>query len=775
MCPIETLNIATMPYRVAVRAMCEFTAKEGDLDLRFTPSPSAQEGIAGHKVVTGRRMAGYESEISLHGQFQNLQVRGRADGYDPDANRLEEIKTHRGALHEMPANHRQLHWAQAKIYGWLLCQLRSLSQLNVALVYFDVTSQEETRLDAAYTAAELEAFFVLQCERFLHWATHELVHRVARNLALTALTFPHTAFRIEQRLLAEAVYRSAVGAYPLMAQAPTGIGKTIGTIFPVLKAMPGQAIDKIYFLTAKTSGQQAALHVLEQLGEQSTKLPLRIIEITARDKSCEHPGKACNGDSCPLAQGFYDRLPLARKQALQPSTTQQPVAAHLLTRQHVRSIALTHTICPYYLTQELTRWADVVIADYNYYFDASAMLFALAIANDWKIHVLVDEAHNLVERGRSMYSACLSQKALQNVTAHVPTSLVAPFALLERRWQELAVTPGTPYTVLPTIAAPFRAALQGLQSATTEFFAEDPHSGNHALLEFYFDALRFSRLADTFDLHSLFDASTVQTAETENQSDQLLHIRNIVPASFLKPRLSAAHSVTLFSATLNPQQFYRDALGVPERTAWIDVPSPFVAAQLSVQIIKKISTRFAHRMQSLRPIVDLMASQFSNKPGNYLAFFSSFDYLIQVSNLFAQQHPDIPIWKQLPNMDDGAKSAFLARFIASKTGIGFAVLGGAFSEGIDLPGDRLIGAFIATLGLPQFNPVNEQIMQRMEATFAAGYDYTYLYPGIRKVVQAAGRVIRTTADQGVVYLIDDRFARANVRALLPSWWEIEQH
>ncbi len=248
----------------------------------------------------------------------------------------------------------------------------------------------------------------------------------------------------------------------------------------------------------------------------------------------------------------------------------------------------------------------------------------------------------------------------------------------------------------------------------------------------------------------------------------------MVPAPFLKPRLAAAQATALFSATLNPRHFYTDMLGLDETTAWVDVESPFDAGQLAVQVVSHISTRYRQREQSAAPIADLMARQYARQPGNYLAFFSSFDYLRQVAALLAERHPEIPFWEQSRGMEEGARNAFLSRFTVDSCGIGFAVLGGAFGEGIDLPGRRLIGAFIATLGLPQINPVNEQMRERMQQTFGAGYDYTYLYPGLQKVVQAAGRVIRTRDDRGVVYLIDDRYVRGEVRRLLPEWWDVKR-
>ncbi|MDR3388589.1 MAG: DEAD/DEAH box helicase, partial [Rudaea sp.] len=373
-----------MTYTVAVRAMCEFTARRGDLDLRFTPAPTSLEGMAGHVTVAGRRGGRYETEITLTGTHRGLTVRGRADGYDPVSNRLEEVKTHRGALERMPANHRALHWAQALVYGHLLCRARGLAELTVALVYFDIGSQKETLLTETHSARELEIFFVEQCERFLDWAVQEEAHRAARNAALSALQFPHGQFRSGQRELAVSVYRAARDGKPLMAQAPTGIGKTLATIFPLLKACASDQIDRVFFLTAKTPGRALALDAVETLHQSAepsaARLPLRTLELVARDKACEHPDKACNGESCPLACGFYDRLDSARSAAF---------AGPRLDRASVREAAREHDVCPYYLAQELARWSDVVVGDYNYYYDSSAMLYALTQINQWRVGVLV--------------------------------------------------------------------------------------------------------------------------------------------------------------------------------------------------------------------------------------------------------------------------------------------------------------------------------------------------------------------------------------------------
>ncbi len=752
-----------MKYAVAVRALTEFTAKQGDLDLRFTPSPSAQEGIAGHAAVTARRPAGYQTEISLSGEYKHLLVRGRADGYDPDRNQLEEIKTFRGELDRMPANHRHLHWAQVKVYGWLMCRKLELQEVRLALVYYDVGSGKETVLSEMHSAAALQQYFEEQCERFLAWSEQELAHRAARDAALSSLRFPHTEFRSGQRELAESVYRAAAGKRTLLAEAPTGIGKTIGTIFPLLKACPGQQLDKIFFLAAKTSGRRLAFDALSQTGAGKPALPLRVLELVARDKACEHPDKACHGESCPLAQGFYDRLPLARQAALNDLRF-----GRVLDKEALRTAALEHNICPYYLSQDLARWCDVVVGDYNYYFDLGAMLHGLTIANEWRVGVLVDEAHNLVERARKMYTAEMDQGKLRALRRTGPAPLKKSFDRLQRSWNELNKAQDADYRVYDEVPAKFAGALLQSIGEITEYMTDNPTAVDGGLQEFYFDALHFSRLVELFDTHSLFDVTTRGTR------DSVLCIRNLVPAGFLEPRFAAAHTTTLFSATLRPVDFYTDMLGLPEDTVCIEVASPFDAAQLRVKIARHISTRYQDRDASLDPIAELIASQYDARPGNYLAFFSSFDYLQKAAQRFAARFPHIPLWEQSRGMAESERDAFLARFTPEGRGIGFAVLGGSFGEGIDLPGERLVGAFIATLGLPQLNPVNEHIMQRMQALFGAGYDYTYLYPGLQKVVQAAGRVIRTQSDRGVVHLIDDRFARANVMRLLPGWWKVER-
>ncbi len=764
-----------MNYTIPVRALCEFAARRGDLDLRFTPVPTAQQGMEGHAIVRARRKDNYEKEVSLSETIalgdsgHALIVRGRADGYDPQLRQLEEIKTYRGALEAMPDNHRALHWAQARVYGHLLCRQRGLDRLRVALVYYHIDERTETMFTEEHSAATLCAAFTRLCEQFSDWAISETRHRDSRNHVLSALDFPYPALRDGQRKLAETVYKATLQGRCLLAQAPTGIGKTLGTLFPMLKAAPRSELDKIYFLTAKTSGRRMALDSLTQLLADRPPSVLRVLELGAREKVCEHPDKACHGASCPLARGFYDKLPGARRQAVDHGW---------LAHAALRDIALAHEICPYWLGHELTQWADVIVGDYNYYFDTTAMLRGLASSRQWRIGLLVDEAHNLLERARDMYSAALSTQTLHAAQRTAPAGVKQSLASLLRACGNALRDQEQDYQAYPEIPAKLHGALLKTSAVLADHVNQQPPQDNDAsMLQLHFDLLHFLALADSFDTHSVFDVTMSQRSQkapspAARSVDTVMTVRNVVPAPFLQPSLALSHCAALFSATLAPWDFYRDTLGLPQDTAWIDVETPFKSSQLEVKIARGISTRYRDREHSVESIVRLMRDQYDSQPGNYLSYFSSFSYLDQVATHFITCFPDIPVWTQSRGMHEADRNRFLQRFTPSGRGIGFAVLGGAFAEGIDLPGERLIGAFISTLGLPQFNDINEQIKLRMTQAFGAqrGYEYAYLYPGLQKVVQAAGRVIRGDSDRGVVHLIDDRYAQARIRALLPRWW-----
>lgn len=746
---------ATDLPRVGVRALCAFAARAGDLDHRFTPAPSALAGIEGHAAVTARRGPHYQRERPLAAACAGLWLQGRADGYDPQAGRVEEIKTHRGDAALIADNQRALHWAQARLYGWLLCEAESLQGIEVALVYFDIDSGRETLQVRRCTRTELAAEAEALCLRYRAWALQEQAHRRARNAALLGLPFPFDGYRQGQRDLTEAVFRAQRAGRHLLAQAPTGIGKTAAALFGALRAMPLADSDQLLVLTPKGTTRAVALDGVRQLGAR----PLRVLERMAREKACEHPDKACHGESCPLARGFYDRLAGARAAAVQVG---------LLDRDALRTVALAHAVCPYYLSQEMQRWADVVVGDVNHWFDLHAQAWAMAQAEGWRVQLLLDEAHNLLERARQMHSAELEPQAFAARRAQAPRALTASFNTVHRAWGELARDWAGGTTLADELPAAFVAVLRRHVSALGDFMAQHAEAGL-PLQPWLFDALHFLRVADRFGTHSVFERSAAAPARRGRPRPRLA-LRCLLPAELLRPRWDAAHAATLFSATLAPMDHAQRLLGLDERTARIDVPSPFSAAQLRVRIAHGLSTRWADRARTLPRLVDELLAHWRATPGNHLAFFSSFDYLEQALAAFQAAAPEVPVWAQSRAMDETARAAFLARFVPGGQGLGFAVLGGVFAEGIDLPGDRLVGVSVATLGLPPPEPLTEALRERLERTGGAGWADAYLVPGLHKVVQAAGRLIRTPEDRGALLLLDRRFAESEVRALLPAWW-----
>ncbi len=658
---------------------------------------------------------------------------------------------------------------------------RKIESIELCLVYIDYFSLKETLLCEDFSASELLLFATDLATKYELWHTQQQAHREQRDGYLLQLKFPFEQFRPGQGDMARAIFAAGTRStlsnpvdYPnqVLIQAPTGIGKTLASLFGSLRAMPVAHLDKLFYLTPKNSGKALAWHGLEKiLGseplEQKTlpeskppwpKPPLRVLELIAKDKACEYPENECHPLSCPLAAGFYDRLAPAREQAAQQGWLNQAA---------VREVALAHQICPYYLSQEMVRWVDVVIGDYNYYCDSSAMLFGLSAGLDWQVAVLLDEAHNVLERSRAMYSAQLEQATIKLLRKQAPRSLRNSFVTLDRAWTNTFDAQQQPYAVIDELPRSLLESMNKLVRKVMDYFVQYPAEQLPLLKDFMFKAMQLIALAENADKHSLIDITRSAHAESI-----VLSIRNIIPATQLAPRWNYAKLTVLFSATLTPMQAVVPILGLRETTLQLDIPAPFSADQLKVSVAKNLSTKFSHRQQSLSELARIMAAQYRAQPGNYMAFFSSYSYMQNAYQAVVEQFPDIPVCLQFSGMNDIEQQRYLAQFTEDSKQIGFAVLGGSFSEGVDLPGRRLIGAFIATLGMPQINDVNDQFKLRMDQLLGEGFDRQYLYPGLQKVVQAAGRVIRTLEDRGSIWLLDERYAKANVRALLPNWWNV---
>lgn len=762
--------------KVAIRTLCDFAARSGDLDHRYTPAPTADEGIEGHKRVTQRRGQIYKAEYAVSGECQGLDLRGRADGFDSAELLVEEIKTHRGDLSRLNPGKRALHMSQLETYGALICKTLGLSALKLRLTYYDIDNDTETRIDRSEFADTLWRKLEQRCVSYAAWAAQEEAHRARRNNALLELNFPFAGFRSGQRQLAEAVYKTVRNSRRALIEAPTGSGKTLGNLFPALMAMAADNSDRIYFLTSRNTGREAALSALNLIfAKQQKATELRVLVHCSKEDACEHPDRACNGDSCPLASGFYDRLPEAREEAVIFATAESPEYGNILTPQQVREVALKHQLCPYYLSQELTRWCDLVIADINYYFDQHALLHALQQQENWRVTLLIDEAHNLIDRARNMYSGQLSRALLKQVRKTCPPALKSSLENLNRAWQKLL----KPYRerllekevmLLEEVPSELNHALQHTISKISDYLADQ--GGDRDLQDLLFECIAFLNLVEAFDSHSICRLSITGTKNNQRSAmtKAQLGIQNLIPAPFLRPRFENSEAAVLFSATLKPFHFYRDLLGLPVDCLELQVNSPFEASQLEVRIAAGISTKLEDRARSVAPVVERIYRQFRLKPANYLVYVSSFAYLKALDEGFGNFAPDLPMITQEPRMDTRTRQSFVDQFQESGRKIGLAVLGGAFAEGIDLPGTRLEGVFILTLGLPPHDEIHEVLRQRLDTLFGNGYNYAYLYPGMRKVVQAAGRVIRTPEDTGLIELIDQRFNTARTKALLPTWW-----
>ena len=738
--------------RIAIRTLCEFAARSGDIDLRYTPAPTAAEGIEGHLRLQRKRPSSYSPEFPLEVQIQGLLLRGRADGVDLSQRLIEEIKTHRGDLERQSEGQRALHWAQLRAYGAILCMQQAWESVNLRLTYLEITRDDTSEFEECVPADQLIAELTTLVERYRSWHKLKQDARLKRNQQLRTLSFPYPEFRTGQRDLAESVFKAVRTERQLLLEAPTGSGKTLGTLFPALRAMPESDTDALLYLTTRNTARAVGLEGINQLRE-SNDLALRVVELCSKEAGCIEPEKLCQGQSCPLAKGFFDKLPAARLDAFARSAQNLDVDA-------LRAIAAEHEICPYFFGQEMARWADVVVADINQYLAPTALLHAYLQQDEWRAVALVDESHNLVSRCRDLYSIELQQAQFKFETQRV--KLKRALEGVQRAWQ--AACKGLDSSVQFDEYPPEKLeyALQNLCTEVSEVLAEQPDQ--LALQQMLFSASAYLKLNESFGEHSV-----VRRSKPHRGAAQLA-ILNLDPSIFLADRWAKLVSVTLFSATLKPFDYYQQLLGLDEQCARGSLPSPFLPEQLSVKLCSRIDTRYQVRQASVHPIAELVIEQFRKRPGNHLLFASSFGYLQQIADAVAVKAPEIELHTQTSGMRQTERQAFLERFTPTSQLLGMAVLGGLFSEGVDLRGDRLIGVTVATLGLPPFDDLHQLMRSRFDERFHQGYEYTYLYPGMQRVVQAAGRLIRTHEDQGELLLIDPRFAKPEIRALLPSWW-----
>ncbi len=647
----------------------------------------------------------------------------------------------------------------------MFCTKNGCDVINLALIYYNLGNQKEYPFKKTYTALELKDECESLVKKYCHWQTQINQRLTQRDSWIEQLQFPHVAMHPSQRHMAEAVYKAAATGRVVLAEAPTGTGKTLAGLFPAIKAIAHTKVDKIFYLTAKTTGKQLALENVALIASDATSTPLRTLELTAQEKACLEPDKRCTGDSCPYAFDFYTKLKTARQAAYE-----YPI----LNKQRLTQLAQEFQICPFYLSMEMSRWVDIVIADVNYYFDGTPLLLGLTKEFNWRPYLLVDESHNLIDRGRQMYSAELNRGLLRSAKKYAPEPIQKSLERINKHWLILLKNlpdNNTKLALVPSLPEKFTLALTEFTNQYIELLQKNPEHPiqKTSVHEFFFAALNYQKVIETLNDDFCIDMQHINTKA------EVLTLRNLIPAQLLAERLKHAHCACFFSATLQPAYYYQTLLGLPEDTIHIKVSSPFNREQLKINLAGNLSTRYKDRPTAIDPICHIIQAQIISEPGNAIVFFSSYEFLQQVEQqLYIKlEESNINIITQSKRMSEEDREKFIEQFSLHNNLLGLAVLGGAFSEGIDLMGDTLKGVFIATLGLPQVNLVNEHIRHIMQTTFKQGYEFTYLYPGIQKVIQAAGRVIRSKTDTGYLWLLDERFQQSEIKKLLPEWWWID--
>lgn len=756
---------------LSVGDLVRFCFREGDIDHRFRPSPTAAEGVEGHQRIYRRRGDSYRGEYPVDYRCEleglALRLRGRADGYDPEAALVEEIKTCRVAPASIPAALSRAHLAQGRLYAAMIAVAEDLPALDVRLTWLHLDEDREYPLEQRYSRAELDTFLGEALARFADWLHRVAALRTARDASLRELPFPHAGFRAGQRELAERAYKCIDRGGQLMLEAPTGLGKTLAVLYPALKALGRGKHERVVFCTAKTAGRRAAEQALEALVAVGYRG--RALTLSAKERVCLSPGSACHGDDCPFARGYYDRLPAALDAAL---------ARPALRREDLQVLGREFQVCPYELAWDLEPWVDTLIADVHYLYSLSPALPSRQRDTGERTTVLLDEAHNLGPRARGMYSARLRKSAVlaarRELQAEAPkggSQGRAPrrglnrlnrvlLALGKESWQE------ADWDGREQAPAELLQALQQFAADMGEQLARQPVAlvRHRRLMDLYFDALQLLRCADNWG-----PEFRCELHRGEGAQGLEVHFNCLDPARLLAARQAACHAVVAFSATLSPWHWARDALGFDAQAVCYRAASPFAREQLQVELATHIDTRFQQRQASLPALAALLRGWLQQAPGNCLLYFPSYRYQRDCLDALGAM-PGRHVVTQAPGDGDPERDALLDLLESRRDVAAFCVLGGVFGEGIDLPGERLASVVVVGVGLPQVNRDSNAQRDFYREKYGDGFTYAYQYPGMQKVSQALGRVIRDTGDRGRALLVDSRYRQADYRQLLPPWW-----
>ena len=755
--------------RISVRSLVEFILREGDIDNRVSGSMEKDAMLLGgkiHRKIQSRMGTNYTAEVPLKIQMPCdgfvLQIEGRADGVLKDDGKvlIDEIKGILRSLEHLEAPV-PVHLAQAKCYAYIYAVQNSLKCIDVQMTYCQMETEEIRRFCQKFEFQELQTWFQDLVTQYEKWAKFEIEWRNVRNDSIRQIEFPFP-YREGQRDLVASVYRTILRKKKLFIQAPTGVGKTMATVFPAVRAVGEGLGEKIFYLTAKTIMRTVAEQAFSLLKEKG--LLYKTITLTAKEKICFCEEAECNPDACPYAKGHFDRVNDAVFDLITHSGD--------WSREVLEEQAKKHMVCPFEMSLDVSNWADAVICDYNYAFDPQAHLKRFfSESGKGEYLFLIDEAHNLVERGREMYSASLYKEDLLEVRKLVKAEdpkLAKGLSECNQQFLELK-RECEHYQILKSVSH-IALKLMNVLSKLEDYLEECKDAEKKKrVLDFYFAVRSF------LNIHDIMDENYVIFSEMMEDGRFQIKLFCVNPAVNLQNYLEQGNSTIFFSATLLPVHYYKKLLSVEKDDYAVYAHSSFPQENKFLFIGTDVSTRYTRRGEStyqrFARYIAVMAEQ---KKGNYMAFFPSYRFLEEVHTCFLEcvDH-EVDSICQVSYMDEEQREKFLEEFEQEreKSLVAFCVMGGIFSEGIDLTDDKLIGAVIAGTGLPQVCTEREILKQYFNAADMDGFDYAYLYPGMNKVLQSAGRVIRTESDRGVILLLDDRFRAMRYREVFPREWQ----
>lgn len=800
------VDVAKEVQRISVRDLVEFIMREGDIDNRHKASPenAMQEGSRIHRMIQRQMGADYQAEVSLKYLYETehyiLSVEGRADGIvdTPERIMIDEIKgTYRELFRMKEAV--GVHVAQAKCYAYMysrsFAEEKRSREIMIRLTYCNMDTEEIKYFEESCSVEMLETWFEKLLSEYKKWADYRYEWRVSRNGSIRNLEFPF-AYREGQKELVTYVYQTIYHGRKLFLEAPTGVGKTISTIFPAIKAMERNMGEKIFYLTAKTITRTVAENTFQQLRERG--LRFKSIVLTAKDKICFCEKPECNPESCPYAKGHFDRVNDAMYDML--------LSEESFHREIIELYAHKHQVCPFEFALDMSLYSDGIIGDYNYLFDPHVYLKRFfAEGKKGSYLFLIDEAHNLLERGREMYSATLIKEEFMQLRRHLKEGLDKAsgkknilfgegyasriekqlekcnkqLLALKRECESYRIVQEIDAFVLPLVRL----------SSIIEGYLEENDEGNQEIKEEILDL--YFKISHFLEIYELLDEKYVKYTQLREDGSFLLKLFCVDPSGNLKACMKKGRSSILFSATLLPIQYYKALLGGEPEDYEVYAKSIFDTKKRLLLIAKDVTSKYTRRTNEefykiARYIDEIVAA----RRGNYMVFCPSYAFMQEIYECYLEyfSKEDRECIIQTESMNEQERELFLARFSGNtdldlsnsifmeveeedeKTLIGFCLLGGIFSEGIDLKKDSLIGAIIIGTGLPQVCFERELLKEYFDAEGNQGFDYSYRYPGMNKVLQAAGRVIRTAEDIGIVALLDERFLQGSYQKLFPREW-----